>query len=280
MRPGRPLPRTRLMGAVVAAVCVAAVVIVGAATFNGAPGTQDAPRSKVPPPADNQNGPVGEFVWQTPVTADVPDTPVQHQMDQAFLDAMARQPGMASAVALPVPAPEISGGWPRLPVELVPESWAREFVKGLLDIDYAGMSREALGPWLQAHAAPALVPGVPESVADKMLYTSLIATEVFGGQPTPIPSAEVWEAQAQARTRQWVSDLRVQVNPQWARLVATGWRPPDGRMTTLDVSGLLNVQRGDAVSRDRFALKLLVGSARWRKGYGTVSVFDWRLGPG
>ncbi|MBW3642688.1 MAG: hypothetical protein KY447_07210 [Actinobacteria bacterium] len=278
MRTGRPLRSTRLLGVVVAAGCVAAIVVAGVATFDGDAGTKDGQRSRLVAPDDNKNRPDEEFVWQTPVTAGGPETPVQHETDQAFLDAMARQPGMASAVALPVPPPEISGGWPRLPVESVPEAWAQQFVKGLLDIDYAEMSREALGPWLQAHAAPALVPGIPESVADKMLYTSLIATEVFGGQPTPIPPAEVWKADAQAGTRQWVSDLRVQVNPQWARLVATGWQPPDGRMTTLDVSGLLHIQRGDAASREHFALKLLVGSARWRKGYGTVSVFDWRLG--
>lgn len=257
----------------VAALPVALLVIGGRDTA-----AQQATRSAPSRRTVEHSRPVGDLVWRTPATAATPDNPVQRQTDEALLDALARQPGMSAAAALSVPAPGISDGWPTLPIELAPDAWTRKFVAGLLTIDYPRMSRAALGPWLQANEAPSLVPGVPEAVADKMLYTSLLATEVFGGQPTPVPSASEWEANAQAGARQSVSDLQVQVNPRWAELVATGWQPPDARMTTLDVSGLLTIQRGDDVRTSRFALQLLVGSARWREGYGTVSVSGWRLG--
>ncbi len=274
MRARMSLGRICLLGAASASVAVVAMVGVGAVT--GDRGTKDVSDSALPPPAANHYSPSPEFVWHTPVTAVAPDTQVQHETTQAFLEALSRQPGMAAAAALPVPEPKVAGGWPNLPVELTPEGWARQFVKGLLTIDYARMSRSALGPWLQAQEAPALIPGVPQSVADKMLYTSLVATEVFGGQPTPIPSAAEWEANARAGAKQWVSDIQVQVNPRWAQLVATGWQPPDLRMAILDVSGRLMLQHPDAVSTNQFAMQLLVGSARWRDGYGTVSVFGWQ----
>ncbi len=274
MRARMWLSRNRRVLAALASLAVVAVV--GAVAVTGERKTKDASDSTLPPPAANHYSPSPEFVWHTPVTAVPPDTQVQHETTQAFLEALDRQPGMAAAAALPVPAPKVTGGWPNLPVELTPEAWARQFVKGLLTIDYATMSRSALGPWLQAQVAPALIPGIPESVADKMLYTSLVATEVLGGQPTPIPSAAEWEANARAGAKQWVSDLQVQVNPRWAQLVATSWQPPDLRMAILDVSGRLMLQHADAMSTSRFTLQLLVGSGRWRDGYGTVSVFGWQ----
>lgn len=278
MRAVVSLTRSRLLGAALASLAV--VAIVGVAAVGAIRDPKDRPVSGLPAPPTDRPAPSTEFVWRTPVTAVAPDTPVQHETTRAFAEALGRQPGMAAAAALSVPGPKIAGGWPNLPVEQTPQGWARQFVKGLLDIDYASMSRSALGPWLQAQQAPAFIPGVPESVADKMLYTSLLATEVFGGQPTPVASAAEWEANARAGARQWVADLEVQVNPRWAQLMATGWQPTDARMTTLDVSGLLVRQRGEAVSSKRFTLQLLVGSARWRDGYGSVSVSGWQVQPG
>ncbi|HET9443638.1 MAG TPA: hypothetical protein VFO65_09955 [Acidimicrobiales bacterium] len=221
----------------------------------------------------------GGFAWHAPLTGVPPDTPIQHQTTEAFRSVLSRYPGMTEASALTVPAPRIAGGWPELPVEATADGWAHRFVDGLLDIDYARMSRSALGAWLQAHQAPALTPGIPESFSDKMLYASLLATEVFGGQPTPIPSQAEWELYARDGARQRVTDLRVQVNPRWAQIVATGWQPPDLRMTTLDVTGQLTFHRGDVERTSRFGLKLLVGSARWRDGFGSVAVSDWEVEP-
>lgn len=264
--------RFRLLGVVVAVAFLAALPLLRLGHGRTATPGHDAPRVTAPKRPDR-------FVWRTPATTTRPNTPVQLKTDAVFVDVIGRQPGMTSAAALSVPAPAVAGGWPALAVQRAPDEWARDFAFALLDVDYGKQSRGALGPWLQAHEAPSLMPGIPESVADKMLYTSLLATEVFGGQPTPVPSAPEWDANAQAGVRQTVSDLVVQVNPRWAALIASGWQPPEPRMTTLDVSGLLTTDRGDAVSTERFALQLVVGTARWREGYGTVSVSGWQRGP-
>ena len=58
----------------------------------------------------------------------------------------------------------------------------------------------ALAAWLQAQEAPELIPGVPGSVADKVLYISLLDPALFGGQPTPsaVASAQ-WAADGPGR---------------------------------------------------------------------------------
>lgn len=271
MRAAPPDHRLRLLGVLVAVALLAALPLIRLVN-----GREDAPAYDAPRPAPTRPD---RFVWRTPDTTPQPDTPVQRETDAVFVAAIGRQPGMTSAAALSVPAPAIADGWPSLAVRQAPDDWARDFVSALLGIDYGRQSRGALGAWLQAHEAPSLMPGVPESVADKMLYTSLLATEVFGGQPTPVPSAPEWDANAQAGVRQTVSDVQVQVNQRWAALIASGWQAPDPQMATLDVSGLLSRQRGEAVSTERFALQVVVGTARWRAGYGTVSVSGWQRGP-
>jgi hypothetical protein len=178
--------------------------------------------------------------------------------------------------ALPVPLPGISGGWPALPVDDTPDGWTGKFVQGLLDIDYARMSRSALGAWLNAQEAPELIPGVPGSVADKVLYVSLLEPDLVQKQATPIPSAVQWQADSAAGVTQSVSDLLVQADPSWRQIVASGWQPADVRMTEEDVSGLLTVRSNGTVTAQHFSLQVYVGSARWHDGYGTIVVTGWQ----
>jgi hypothetical protein len=182
---------------------------------------------------------------------------------------------MTAAEHLTVPTPAITGGWPRLPAALTPEGWAQLFTDGLLDVDYAHQSRAALGAWLQAQEAPELIPGVPSSVADRVLYISLLDPGLFGGQPTPVTSPSQWSAKAQRGVRQRVSDVVVQADPAWAQMIAAGWQPADIRMTEVDVSGVLVLQQGRTSTSQRFAFQLVVGSARWHDGYGTVAAAAW-----
>jgi hypothetical protein len=185
---------------------------------------------------------------------------------------------MSAAETLRVPTAAITGVWPDLPVEFTPEGWAGVFTDGVLNVDYAHQSRAALGVWLQAQESPELIPGVPPSVADKVLYVSLMDPGLFGGQPTPVASVSQWSAKARAGVRQRVSDVVVQADPDWAQMIAAGWQPADVRMTEVDVSGVLTVHQGSGSASQRFALQLIVGSARWHNGYGTVAMADWQQG--
>jgi hypothetical protein len=215
------------------------------------------------------------LTWHTPAIVVPAGTPVQQEYDQAFTQYLGGEAGMATATALAVPRPAVAGGWPALPAANTPEEWARRFVPGLLDIQYAGVSRSAFGGWLGAEEAPESLPGVPAGVADKVLYISLLDPSLFGGQPTPIAGSEQWQALARARASQSVGGLLVQTDPTWAQVVATGWQPADARMTELDVSGVVTIRQAASIRSHRFSLQMIVGSARWHDGYGTVAVSGW-----
>jgi hypothetical protein len=206
----------------------------------------------------------------------VPDTPVQEEYDQALSQGLGSLAGMSEAEALSVATPTFIGSWPRLPLQASPDRWAEVFAVGLLDVDYSHRSRSALAGWLQAQEAPELIPGVPPSAADKILYISLLDSGLFGGQPTPVPSPQQWAADAGSGVTQTASDLIVQVDPSWAQMTAAGWQPTDVRMAEEDVSGLLTVRQGRTATAHRFTLQLIVGSARWHDGYGTVAVAGWQ----
>jgi hypothetical protein len=243
-----------------------------ARTARGAPGRPAALPAH--PPVVTKS-PSRGLVWHAPPAVTAPGTPVQEEYDQSFAQGLGEQPGMATATALSMPGPAVAGGWPVLAPAYTPESWAQEFVSGLVDVDFAHQSRGGLEEWLQANEAPEVLPGVPPAAADKMLNISLLDPGIFGGQPTPVPSATEWAADARAGEIQVVRGLLVQPDPSWAEMVAAGWQPADARMTEEDVSGVLTTRHGTAVTVRHFRLQLMVGSGRWRDGYGSVTVGGW-----
>ena len=279
----RPWRRVGVVGLVLFSglVLLSAVVVLvggGKSRVSPAAGRHSVPPTLAPPVLPAIPAPGPGLVWHTAPTVVPSGTPVQEEYDQALSQGLGSQPGISEAAALTVPSPAVGGGWPNLAVASTPEQWATEFISALLDVDYAHQSRAALGAWLQAQEAPELIPGIPESVADKVLYVSLLDSGIFGGQPSPLPTDAGWAAYAGEATTQSTSGLLVQTDPGWSQMVAAGWQPPDPRMTELDLSGVLSVRSGAATSSQNFSLQLIVGSSRWHDGYGTVAVGGWKEG--
>jgi hypothetical protein len=274
--------------AVIGFVLFSALVVVSAAVVLVAGGRSrtspaEGRQPVVPPTLAKPNAPAvpvagSGLVWHTESTVVPPGTPAQEEYDQALSQGLGSQPGITAAAALAVPSPAVEGGWPSLAVARTPEQWATEFTAALLDVDYAHQSRAALGAWLQAQEAPEVIPGIPGSVADKVLYISLLDPGIFGGQPSPVPTDTGWAANAEAGTTESVSGLLVQPDPGWAQMVAAGWQPPDVRMTELDVSGILTVRSGAVTSSQNFTTQIIVGSSRWHDGFGTVAIGGWKEG--
>lgn len=178
---------------------------------------------------------------------------------------------IAEAGRLRLPRPAVTSGWPSLTAVDTPSRWARGFVRGLLDIDFARASRSSLGSWLVAEDAPDLMPGVPASFAARALYVSALDPTILGAT-SPIPSPSSWKFDARSRVRWSVHDLLVELDPQWQQMIDTGWQPRDLRATVEDVSGVLSVTRGATTTSRRISLVLQLGSATWHEGYGTVLV--------
>jgi hypothetical protein len=213
-----------------------------------------------------------------PVTTVPEPTPVQQQYDEGFeqgFSSPANEAQSARIEALSLPAPSIGGGWPRMLAADTPEEWSQEFVQGLLDIDFAHQSRGGLGRWLVAQEAPDLMPGIPAGAADRTLYASVMEPGIEG-QPSVVPSAAQWQADAAAGLRWSVSSLEVQLDPQWQSMIDAGWQPRDLRAAVEDVSGVMSVTEGPAITTRRFSTTLQLGSARWHDGYGTVLVSGWK----
>jgi hypothetical protein len=213
-----------------------------------------------------------------PLTALPPETPVQQQYDAAIASGLASSSSLQAAQAAQVPAAGFSDGWPGLPVANTPAQWASTFTNELLDIDFARQTRAALGAWLSAEEAPELLPGVPSDVADKVLYLSLLEGASVGEAASPIPDTVTWQANARAGVRWRVSDLLIQVDPQFSQIVASGWQPIDQRFALEDVTGALTISRVRTAPATikRFSMAVYVGSAHWHQGYGTVLVNDWK----
>jgi hypothetical protein len=265
--------RSALAGA---GLAVGTVIIAGALVAEFAGGKEASPRpgAQVAPSTTTTTSPPTGWLPVVPATTVPPSTPVQQQYDRGFeagFSSAGNEAMMNEAETLPVSPPSVGGGWPVLRSNDTPEGWALEFVGGLLDIDFSHRSRAALGGWLVAAEAPDLMPGIPDRFADRALYVSVLEPAITG-QPSPVPSAEQWHAYANTGVRWLVSDLEVQLNPQWQDLIDAGWQPPDIRAAVLDVSGILTTSRGKTRSANSFSMIVQVGSARWHEGYGTVLV--------
>lgn len=217
-----------------------------------------------------------QWVPVPPATTVPPQTPVQLQYDSQFESGLTpAMPGIEAA-GQHMPAPAYAGGWELLPVSYQPEQWVTQFTAALLGIDFAHQSRTGLAAWAVANEAPEMVPGVVPWVQNTVLYVSLFDQSAAGGTSSPIPSTDQWQANASSGVVWSVSQLLIEMDPQWSQIVASGWEPTDTRFCDYDVSGILTVnQPGQPNTTLPFSMQIYVGSAHWHQGYGTVSVSGW-----
>ena len=224
----------------------------------------------------SESAPVA-FTAPVPPATMVPEaTPVQKEYDRGLADGLAATGAGDAVAAAEVPAAAVSAQWPELPPTEDSASWSRTFVQELLSIDFAHQPRDGLAAWLSAEEAPELLPGVPAAAAHKMLYLSLFEPELVGAELSPIPSDEEWANNARDGVVWSVSDVVVQPDPRFARLLTDGWRPTDQRFAAQDVSGALTVTRGQATVVKPFSMVVYTGSAHWHQGYGTVLIGQWK----
>jgi hypothetical protein len=239
---------------------------------SGPPAYPGAPEPT--PPSSLQSG------WQpvAPATTVPSDSPVQQQYDQGFeqgFSSAVNRAQLAEIETLSLPGPAVGGGWPDLPSAYTPEGWTRQFVAGLLDVDFARQSRPGLGAWLVAQEAPDLMPGIPVGAQLGSLYATVMDPSVTG-QPSPIPPVAVWQANAAARVRWSVSNLEVQLDPGWQSMIAAGWQPLDLYASVEDISGTLTISQGSSSAQRSFSVVVQLGSGHWHPGYGTALVSGWK----
>ena len=202
-------------------------------------------------------------------------TPVQMQYDEGFVKSFSGGSQQTTdALNLKMTSPKIGSGWPDLPVAVTPESWSVQFVTGLLNVNFARQSRNSLGSWLEAEEAPEDLPGVPQALQDRTLFISVLYPEI-SQQVSPMPSEREWVSNARNGVVWKANDVKASIDPQWQAMINAGWQPSDLRMTTEDVSGFLGITEGGATAEHMFSLTLVVGSAHWHNGYGSVLVSNW-----
>lgn len=263
--------RRRLLFLAVVVVIVAVIAVSGLLA-GGDRSARSSPSASNLAPGDRG------FRAVPPVTVPAPRTSLERRFNSALASGLAASGQIQTAEAAPVPAPGFSPGWPPLAPLNNEYRWAEAFTGRLLDIDFADQTRAGLGRWLMAVEAPELLPGVPWSVANKILYLSVLDPGPVGGGTTPMPGVNRWATYAREGERWRVSDLSVITDPLFSHWVAEGWQPADARFSALDVTGTLTATGPHGQSATRFRFELYVGSAHWQHGYGSVLLTNWKTG--
>ncbi len=259
------------------ALVVLGVIDVAGGGHRHATATRPVPPTSpgVTQPSARSGSAPSRWVPVPPVTDIPPRTPVQDQYDRALAHGLSSSGSVLAAETARVPAPAVSAAWPATAVSYQPDAWVRAFTERLLGVDFARQSRNGLAGWLSAEEAPELLPGIPPSAQDKVLYLSLFDPTAVGGSSTPVPSAAQWRAFAAAGVSWSVSGLLVEPDARWSQIIADGWQPVDQRFSVNDVSGQLTVRQGSTTDDHRFSMVVYTGSARWHDGYGTTLVSNW-----
>jgi hypothetical protein len=150
--------------------------------------------------------------------------------------------------------------------------FALALTQELLDIHFVTATRNQLLAWAAYNSAPYSLGDLPESLATRVLCTSLTTG------PSPVPPATKWTQLAKLRASWNVSGLVVSVNPTWTQALSAGWQPVDPLMGIYDVSGLLTITSpGHPPVVESISFALTLGGASLHSGYGAVALDYWTV---
>jgi hypothetical protein len=200
-------------------------------------------------------------------------TAVQQTIDQSMIQNSS-QGALSALEGTDLPAPAITAAFSAIDAADSSSAslYALAFTQELLDIHFAASARNQLLAWADFNNASYSLGDVPESLATRVLGTSL-TTGI-----SPVPSATKWAALAKSLVNWNVSGLVVSVNPTWTQALSAGWEPRDPLMGIYDVSGVLTVTSpGHAPVVESISFALTLGGASLHPGYGAVAVDDWTV---
>jgi hypothetical protein len=255
--------RLLLAGGGVVALLVVAVVVAVALHVSGGSNAAAAGDQPSAPTAQGTTVPTSG-----PVSASV-------QPSAAPASDVARWNAMATV------APAVSSYYPVTPATDRGEvtAYVRAFVTELFTRDYHRATRAQLLAWVQSEDAPLRSPNYPQADWSKVLIDSLTDLTWDDAADTPIPADGPWLALRSEQARDAVSDVRIELDPQWEQQIAAGYQPPDPLATARDVS--LTVTRHTVAAgrpaTARFAVSLAVqlGTAAGGDGYGVAATNNY-----
>jgi hypothetical protein len=183
--------------------------------------------------------------------------------------------------AMPAVSPATSVNYAAIPAadSANPDGYAKAFATELFTRDYRTATRAQLIAWAQYEDSPLHSPNYPQADWSKVLVDSLTDLTWDDASETPIPADGPWLALRSESARDTVSDVRVELDPQWEQQIAAGYEPPDELATARDVS--LTVTRHvvmagrPSVSRFAVSLALQLGTAARGDGYGVAATNNY-----
>jgi hypothetical protein len=283
----RGIRRSTLVGAVLVAVTDVVLLAVAFSTyFGGATPTATLPARRggsVSATTITHRGASADATKATPslvprrayhpLRVVPPQTAVQQTIDQS-LNQNSRQGARSVLERAAFPAPAISAPFPA--IDFADSSsaslYAIAFTQELLDIHFATSTRSQLLAWADYNNAPFSLSDLPESLATRMLCTSLTTG------PSPVPSVTKWMNLAKSHVSWNVSGLVVSVSPTWTQALSAGWQPLDPLMGIYDVSGVLSVTSpGHTAVVGSISFALTLGGASLHPGYGAVALDNWTV---
>ena len=281
----RANPKAFLAGAAVIAAAFAALVVSGVTGSNSSKhtttraavttSTTTGHHSTATSPSTTHNGVTTPSAGYHPAYAK--NTP-QSPADQKFAASESGQQ-TALAEAVTPASPAWTHAYPAVPADdrHSEQGYTVAFLQELLDRRYSHQTRQELASWVSAETAEEMLPGIPRSAGDKVLFAELITPGAIHERPGAVPGAAQWAELTRGGVTQRAYGIFVHPDAQWQTLKSDGLTTPDPLLDTEDATGTLEVTRRGHTTQQHFSIQLIVGSALHHPGYGVAGIDQWTV---